>query len=66
MIEDSEWRNANAQSRVKYLDCHAFKVWEKLDWNSDHTVTNIKFEGDIVYIKAANQIFKFDNKEIVV
>lgn len=63
MIEDSEWRNANAQSRVEYLDCHAFKVWEKLDWNSDHTVTNIKFEGDIVYIKAANQIFKFDNKE---
>ena len=63
-IEDAEWRSANAQSRVIYRDCQAFKVWEKLEWKKDHTITDIKFEGNTVYAKAAEQIFRIADGEI--
>ena len=63
MIEDASWRTNYAQSRVQYKDCKAFKVWEKLDQNSDHTIQKIKFAGDIVYASANGKTFKFENGE---
>ena len=61
IIEDGKWRSANAQSRVEFKDCQAFKVWEKLPVDSDHTITNIKFTGDTVYAQADGKTFKFEN-----
>ncbi|MBQ9789481.1 MAG: hypothetical protein IJW31_07810 [Lentisphaeria bacterium] len=63
MIEDSAWRSANAQSRVEFAECQAFKVWEKLESDSDHTIKNIKFVGDVVYAEVGGKTFKFENGE---